>query len=131
MCAAQLTCEIQDRCEPGPIGILRPTCFHAHRIAHARALARIVQQPRNLLGSLPCISEVQDRLALRAKNFAVLFCVFRKHTAPYSSDLKAAHDMAVTVRSPHKTEIHLSSSCQRTKLPRRLEAQRIRPRFGE
>ena len=67
---------------------------------------------RATLGRFLGIAKVDDRLAFRPKNFAMLVRILRQHTTAGRRDFEAAHHMAVTIGAANQAKVHLGRGRQ-------------------
>ena len=65
----------------------------------ALAFGRIAKQRTRALGRFLGITKVNDRLAFRPKDLAMLVGILRQHTTANRRNFKAPHDMAVAIGS--------------------------------
>src|SRR5689334_15345880 len=78
----------------------------------AIAFEQIAKQRARARGRFLGIAKVNDRLAVRPENFAMLVSILRQHTATGRRDFKAAHYMAVSIGAANQAKVHFRRGCQ-------------------
>src|SRR5262245_61464656 len=75
--------------------------------------------------------EINNGLALLAKNFSMLLSIFNQHTRADGRYFKSAHRMAVAIRPPHQAQRDFRSADSLTRSLQVGVAAVIRPRLSK